>query len=70
MPCPCAAAANAQHEPPKTQAICADRTTQIDVILHRVPRPQLFVFHRGDDPALHVKWDRLGNVRKSALPIE
>ncbi len=53
-----------------TQAICADRTTQIDVILHRVTRPQLFVFHRGDDPALHVKWDRLGNVRKSALPIE
>ena len=53
-----------------TEAICVDRTTQIDVIVHRVPRPQLFVFHRGADPDLHVKWNRLGNVTKTNLPIK
>jgi hypothetical protein len=44
-----------------------DQTTQIDVILTREPHRSLFVFHRGDDPDLHVGWDRKGRVVKKHL---
>lgn len=47
-----------------TNIIKVDQTTQIDVILSRNPSQNLFVFHRGDDKNLHVKWDRMGNVKK------
>jgi hypothetical protein len=40
----------------------ADHTTQIDVVLSRRPSDDLFVFHHGDDPDLHVKWNRQGEV--------
>jgi len=49
--------------------ICADRTTQIDVILGREPHQKLFVFHSVDDPDLHVEWDRQGEITRRALPV-
>ncbi len=52
-----------------TDVICADRTTQIDVILGREPHQNLFVFHSGDDPELHVKWNRRGEITKRDLPV-
>ena len=45
-----------------SNVIRADHTTQIDVILSRTPSDDLFVFHHGDDPDLHVKWNRQGEV--------
>jgi hypothetical protein len=50
--------------------ICADRITQIDVILGREPHQNLFVFHRGDDPDLHVKWNPRGEIAKRNLPVK
>ncbi|PLX82737.1 MAG: hypothetical protein C0616_01550 [Desulfuromonas sp.] len=44
-----------------------DETTQIDVVLSRAPHENLFVFHRGDDSGLHVKWDRKGEVVENEL---
>jgi hypothetical protein len=41
-----------------------DQTTQIDVILSRIPSENLFVFHRGDDNQLHVNWNRDGKIVK------
>ena len=49
--------------------ISQDRTTQIDVVMSRVPHRNLFVFHTGDDAALHVKWNRAGDVTKTQIPV-
>jgi len=46
-----------------TDIIIEDQTTQIDVILARIPSRNLFVFHRGDDKKLHVKWNRKGELK-------
>lgn len=48
-----------------TNIIQEDQTTQIDVILSRIPGDNLFVFQKGDDKNLHVKWDRHGNLKKN-----
>lgn len=53
-----------------TKIIIEDQTTQIDVILSRIPSKNLFVFHKGNDLQLHVKWDRNGNVQKKNLRIK
>ncbi len=45
-----------------TDIIRADQTTQIDVIFGRQPHRNLFVFYRGDDPDLHVRWNRQGEI--------
>lgn len=45
-----------------TEIIAEDQTTQIDVTLSREPSENLFVFHRGDDQKLHVRWNRKGEV--------
>lgn len=47
--------------------IIEDQTTQIDVILSRKPSENLFVFHKGNDKDLHVKWDREGEVKRKKL---
>lgn len=47
-----------------------NQTTQIDVILRREAARELFVFHRGDDPDLHVEWNRRGRITDDKLPIE
>jgi hypothetical protein len=49
------------------EIIAPDQTTQIDVVLDRVPGEDLFVFHRGDDPDLHVRWDRDGKVTRKRM---
>ena len=53
-----------------TEVINADQTTQIDVILGRELDRNLFVFHRGDDPGLHVKWDRKGEIIQRGIPVK
>jgi hypothetical protein len=50
-----------------TEIITEDQTTQIDIVLSREPSRDLFVFHRGDDPDLHVRWSRRGEIIKSGL---
>jgi hypothetical protein len=50
-----------------SEVIRADRTTQVDIVLAREPSRSLFVFHRGDDPDLHVRWDRSGTITKKRL---
>lgn len=50
--------------------IRADQTTQIDVILSREPSKNLFVFHKGTDPDLHVEWDRKGEIVKKNQTIK
>jgi hypothetical protein len=50
-----------------TNIINEDQTTQIDVILSRIPSENLFVFHRGDDKDLHVEWNRKGKVVKKKI---
>ena len=50
--------------------ISEDRTTLFDVILSREPSENLFVFHRGDDPDLHVGWNRKGEIVKKKLKIK
>lgn len=53
-----------------TNIIKEDQTTQINVILSRIPSDNLFVFHRGDDQNLHVKWGRDGKVKSNKLGIK
>ena len=53
-----------------TQIIEQDQTTQIDVILSRNPSENLFVFHKGDDNQLHVKWNRDGTIKKKKMRIK
>jgi hypothetical protein len=53
-----------------TDIIIRDQTTQIDVILSREPSGNLFTFHRGDDPDLHVKWNRKGVITAINLGIK
>ena len=50
--------------------ICADQTTQIDVIIAREPNKNLFVFHKGTDPDLHVEWNRKGEIVKKKLKVK
>ena len=50
-----------------TELVRQDQTTQIDIILSRKPNRNLFVFHHGDDPDLHVKWNRRGEIVKRGL---
>ena len=52
-----------------TEIITEDQTTQLDVTLSREPSENLFVFHRGDDPKLHVRWNRAGKVTNKK-PLE
>ena len=49
------------------QLISEDQTTQIDVILSRESSQNLFVFHNGDDPDLHVRWNRLGKIEEKNI---
>jgi hypothetical protein len=53
-----------------TDIIKKDQTTQIDVVLSRRPERNLFVFHSGDDPDLHVKWNRKGEITATNLDIK
>jgi len=46
------------------ELIAPDQTTQIDVTVDRVPGDKLFVFHAGDDPDLHLTWNRKGEIRR------
>ena len=50
-----------------SEVITAEQTTQLDITLSREPSENLFVFHRGDDPNLHVRWNRAGKVTKNGL---
>ncbi len=50
-----------------TEIVVEDQTTQIDLVLSREPARNLFRFHRGDDPDLHVRWDRKGEIKKRRL---
>ncbi|MFQ5700537.1 MAG: esterase/lipase family protein [Acidobacteriota bacterium] len=50
-----------------TEIISQDQTTQFDIVLSREPSRKLFVFHRGDDPDLHVRWNRKGEIVKTGL---
>ncbi len=50
--------------------VCENQTTQFDIVLSREPEKNLFVFHAGDDNSLHVEWDRVGNIKKTNLPIK
>ncbi|PLX82245.1 MAG: hypothetical protein C0617_14025 [Desulfuromonas sp.] len=47
-----------------------DQTTQVDVVLSRRAGGDLFVFHPGNDAALHVRWDRRGSVVETGLGVE
>lgn len=47
--------------------ISPDQTTQIEVVLTREQSRNLFVFHTGDDPKLHVKWNRDGEIKKKRI---
>lgn len=53
-----------------TEIIVQDQTAQIDVILLREPSRNLFVFHPGNDPDLHVKWNRKGGITATHLGIK
>jgi hypothetical protein len=53
-----------------TDIIIQDQTTQIDVILSRIPSKNLFVFHKGDDKELHVKWNRDGVITKKRRRVK
>ncbi len=46
-----------------TDIVSANQTTQIEVVLARKSHPNLFVFHPGGDPQLHLKWNRKGEVK-------
>ena len=50
--------------------LAADQTTQMDVILRREAARELFVFHRGDDPRLHVEWNRRGEITETGQKIK
>lgn len=47
--------------------ICDDQTTQFDVVLSKEPGSNLFVFHKGDDKNLHVKWNRDGEIIENKI---
>lgn len=47
-----------------------DQTTQIKVVLGRESGSKLFVFHRGDDIRLHLKWNRDGDITKKYIKPE
>ena len=53
-----------------SEIIRADQTTQIDVILSREPDKNLFVFHAGTDPDLHVEWNRKGEITKRKIKVK
>ena len=53
-----------------TNIIHQDQTTQIDVVLSRNPSGNLFVFHKGDDKLLHVKWDRKGEITQKKMSVK
>lgn len=53
-----------------SEIIVSNQTTQIDVKLTRDPERNLFIFHPGDDPDLHVKWNRHGDIRKKGMDWE
>jgi hypothetical protein len=53
-----------------TELIVEDQTTQIEMVLAREPSRKLFRFHAGGDPALHVRWDRAGEITKTGLKHE
>ena len=53
-----------------TDFIVADQTSQIEVILARRPHRNLFVFHSSDDPDLHVRWNRKGEIIDKGLEIK
>lgn len=46
-----------------------NRTTQVEVVIPREPVKDVFRFHAGDDPDLHVKWNREGEIRKTGLKV-
>ncbi len=50
--------------------LVADRTTQVEVVMGRTPSSRLFLLNRGDDPDLHVRWNRLGEIVKDRLPTK
>ena len=50
-----------------TEIVVEDQTTQIDLVLAREPVRNLFRFHHGDDPDLHVRWNRKGEIKKRRL---
>ncbi len=50
--------------------IRSDQTTQVQVILSREPDAKLFGFHRADDPDLHLRWNRRGEVVDRKLPVD
>lgn len=50
--------------------IIEDQTTLFDIVLSRDPSEKLFIFHSGNDPNLHVKWDRKGNIVRRGLDIK
>jgi len=50
--------------------IVENQTTQIDVTLSRTPERNLFIFHPGDDPRLHIKWNREGEITDDNLDTE
>lgn len=52
------------------ELLSADQVAQIDVVLDRVPGSGVFQFHRGDDPDLHVAWDRQGRVSATGLVVK
>ena len=49
------------------QVIIENQVTQIDVRMSRKTHDKLFVFHRGMDPHLHVKWNRDGEIVKDEI---
>jgi hypothetical protein len=51
-----------------TEILIQDQSVQIDVVLSRKPSRNLFVFHRGDDASLHVRWNREGEITRDRLP--
>lgn len=53
-----------------SKIIIRDQTTLIDVIFSREPNENLFVFHPGNDPNLHVKWNRKGIVKDTKLKFK
>lgn len=50
------------------EIIAPDQVSQIEVVFDRAAAPELFAFHRADDPDLHVRWDRSGRITGKRLP--
>ncbi|HEU4718126.1 MAG TPA: hypothetical protein VFU15_09840, partial [Bacteroidia bacterium] len=53
-----------------SQLIVEDHTTQFEIVLYREPVRNLFVFHAGNDPDLHLRYDRLGVPKKGETGIK